>query len=175
MRAENILKFLEENKHISINKVEKDLNLPARTIRLDRSRDISQGNVDLIEEYLCINYDYDDNHTVLIDHSDNSEPAKEATITKKVYNVGRIPGFDDRLLRFQDPDNGLWKRINQWGMAKDEEGNPVIADRFKPINDDTQTDNIGTFYISKCGIKVYSAYNKPATINKVKTERKVAL
>ena len=72
------------------------------------------------------------------------------------YNVGRIPGFSDGLLRFQD-EVGFWKRVIDFGMVE-KEGKRILRDNFKPQSEERFTDKIGEFYIANNGLKIYEKF-----------------
>jgi len=98
--------------------------------------------------------------------SEDNLLSKSKPRKKLKYNDGRIPDWKDGILRFRDPDNGLWKRCIEWPVTykmedgkrvKDNKGNEIriIHSKWDADTGEIHTDDIGEFFIAKCGEKVY--------------------
>jgi len=164
-----LVEFLKENPHISIRKIERDLGLRQSTIRLTEEI-IPEKSIDKIREYLVEHYGFGE-----IVNLDGNMESKSQIIHK--YNVGRIPGFTDGLLRFQD-EVGLWKRVANFGMVEQLKDYPkkevkktkglsnaysvpnrkILKEGYKPQSEERFTDKIGEFYIANNGLKIYEKF-----------------
>lgn len=145
-----IVEFLKANTHISIRKIERDLELRQSSIRLTEGI-IPEKSVEKIREYLIEYFGFGP-----LEYLDGNLESKTQVVHR--YNVGRIPGFTDGLLRFQD-EIGLWKRVANFGMIE-KDGKKVLKDGFKPQGEECFTDKIGEFYIANNGLKIYEKFNK---------------
>ena len=149
-----LVEFLKTNPHISIRKIERDLGLRQSSIRLTEEI-IPEKSIGKIREYLVEHYGFGE-----IVETDGNLESKSQVVRK--YNVGRIPGFTDGLLRFQD-EIGFWKRVIDFGMVK-KDGVKILKDEYKPQNlfsyDEKFTDKIGEFYIANNGLKIYENFKK---------------
>lgn len=158
-----IVEFLKANPHISIREMERDLELRQSSINLYKGI-IPEKYLDKIREYLENHFGFGE----LVDKDGNLE-SKSQVVHK--YNVDRIPGFTDGLLRFQD-EVGLWKRVANFGMTEkkreDKElahchsvlNEKVLKDAYKPQGEERFTDKIGVFYIANNGLKIYEKFKK---------------
>jgi len=150
-----IVKFLRLNPHISIREMERDLGLSQASIRLADGI-LPKKHLGEIREYLENHFGFGE----IVDLDGNLE-SKTQVVHR--YNVGRIPGFDDGLLRFQD-EFGLWKRVMNFGMIEKKicETNhskvKVLKEDYKPQNEERFTDKIGEFYIANNGLKIYEKF-----------------
>lgn len=149
---ENVIKFLKDRVDIRIGPLEKELGLPNATIKLHKDY-ISPKHLDVIRDYLVKNYGYSDDVTVEAMSSDNGVDSPTQIV--KMYNVGRIPGFKDGKLRFQD-QMGLWRRVDNYGCDKD--GN--IKEEWKSASGELFEDEMGGFYIANNGRKIYVNYKQ---------------
>jgi len=155
-----VIEFLKENEHISVKKLETDLNIPFRTIRLDGSRSIPDKYLGQIEDYLRTNHSYTPDTVCLRQNEDNIDKPRTNERIVKMYNVDRIPSFNDNIYRFQDKNNGLWRRVEAWGYTTDKKTKlSVLKDTYEPQTDEILSDDIGEFYIANNGYKIYLSYN----------------
>jgi hypothetical protein len=150
--------FIKE-KGIKVIELEKELGLPFRSIKIS-DRGIPKKYLDKIVEYLKNKYGFDG----YLPNIEVDEPISVEIIIKKSWNKDFIPDYKDGIVRYQDPENGLWKRLSQWQtelkeVVDDKTGEVTkvrkIKDDFLPLTDEIFVDKIGGHYISKCGIKVY--------------------
>ena len=149
-----IVKFLKLNPHISIREMERDLELRQSTINLSKGF-IPERYLDKVREYLENHFGFGE----IVDLDGNLE-SKSQVVHR--WNVDRIPGFDDGLLRFQD-EVGLWKRVVNFGATEvfvGKVGTMVLKDSYKPQSEERFTDKIGEFYIANNGLKIYEKFNK---------------
>lgn len=146
--------FIKEN-GIKVTELEKELGLPFRSIKIS-DRGIPKKYLDKIVSYLEKEYGFDSyNKDAKVDEPDSSE-----IITKRVWNKDFIPDYKDGIVRYQDTENGIWKRLMQWQSKEivDEKTGEVrrgVKEPFLPLTDEIFTDKIGRYYISRSGIKVY--------------------
>jgi len=145
-----IVKFLKANPHISIREMERDLELRQSSVNLKKGV-IPEKSVEKVREYLENHFGFGE----IVDLDGNLE-SKSQVVRK--WNVGRIPGFSDGLLRFQD-EVGLWKRVVNFGMVE-KDGKKVLRDGYKPQSEERFTDKIGGFYIAINGMKIYEKFKK---------------
>jgi len=145
-----IVEFLKENPHISIRKMERDLRLRQSSIRLTEGI-IPEKYLEKIREYLIEYFGFGP-----LEYLDGNLESKSQVVHR--YNVGRIPGFTDGLLRFQD-EVGLWKRVMNFGMIE-KDGKKVLRDGYKSQGEERFTDKIGEFYIANNGFKIYEKFKK---------------
>ena len=131
----SILTFLQNHPEISIRKMEDDLNITHGSIRTDGSRPIPKKHEEKIGEYL-----------------------QQFGYRNKKYNEGRKPGFKDGIARFRDPENGLWKRYQDWCTRMDKTER-VPFKGFEPESGEELQDEIGTYYKTTNGTNVYVAFN----------------
>lgn len=166
----DLINFLQERPDIQIRTIERSLKLPNATIST-RNSYITPKHVEVIKKYLIKHFGYEENLKEAVENFDNfpavdknlSTPPDLSTPnpTLKMYNVGRIPGFQDNIHRFQDKQ-GLWRRITDNCMVTDKDKNTkVIKPTYQPQSDEILTDKIGSFYVANNGIKVYISY-KPS-------------
>jgi len=145
-----IVEFLRLNPHISIREMERDLGLRQSTINLSKGI-IPERYLNKVREYLENHFGFGE----IVDLNGNLE-SKTQVVHR--YNVDRIPGFTDGLLRFQD-EIGFWKRVADFGMVE-KDGKKVLKDSYKPQSEERFTDKIGEFYIANNGLKIYEKFNK---------------
>lgn len=78
-------------------------------------------------------------------------------MNKKIYNVGRIPGFDDGIWRYQC-DVGLWRRIEINGIGFRGGDMSVLPKMLQPVKDwdgVLEEDQVGSYYRSAGKVNVY--------------------
>lgn len=144
----NVLKFLKENEQISIREMSEHLNIPKGSINVSKSI-IPNKHLQPIKDFLIEFYSYDESAMSVIDNEDNdSEP-----VVIKQYNVGRIPSFDDTIMRYQD-SQGLWRRAEASCMAKGS-----LKEEWEPQTSEILKDPIGEFYVANNGNKMYLSYS----------------
>jgi len=152
---ERLVEFLRSRSDIKVSTIEKKLGLANATIKLGKGH-IVPKHVELIRGYLIKYYGYSENKVEEIKKEDNIPGDAKRVV--KVYNVGRIPGFTDGRLRFQD-SIGLWRRVEHYGYdkVKDERGKEVMVLRkeWEAQTGEMCEDERGRFYVANNGRKVY--------------------
>jgi len=140
-----VLEFLR-NKGITANSIEAALNLPNASISLSKDR-VSKKHLGIIVKYLEDEYGFTPDYK-----------GKPNVSSQRRWMDGWQFGASDNEERFRDPDNGLWKRVKDYGMAKDKDGRLSLKDGFKAVDGEAHQDNTGEYYIAKNGLKVYYKY-----------------
>jgi hypothetical protein len=139
--------FIKE-KSVNLSEMERELNLPSKSLRTDRT--LPKKHLPVIIQYLKEKYGYG---SVEITEVDKPE---EKSVLQKVWNKNFIPNWHDGIVRYQDPENGLWKRLMAWqSHVVKETGEIKLNDEFLPASQEVFTDKLGRFYVAKNGIKVY--------------------
>lgn len=146
---DSIVEFLKTRSDIKIASLEKELGLPNASIKLSKDY-IAPKHEEAIRDYLIKHYGYSEDVVEEIKKEDN---VGSITQIVKKYNVGRIPNFTDKKLRFQD-DIGLWRRVENYGCDKD--GN--IKPEWTTASGEVFEDELGGFYIANNGRKIYVTY-----------------
>jgi hypothetical protein len=148
-----------KEKEINISDLERKLKLPSGSIRIT-GRGVPAKHIDKVTGLLVKEYGYNSEFNL----EEVDKPVSCEIVEKRVWNKNFIPDYKDGIVRYQDPENGLWKRLSQWQTelkeVTDEKTGEVtkvrkIKEDFLPLTDEIFTDKIGRYYISKCGIKVY--------------------
>lgn len=146
----NSIELYIKEKEINISDLERKLSLPSGSIRIT-GRGIPEKHLDKVKELLIKDYEFN-GKIIEVD-----KPEISQVVTKRVYNVGRIPDWHDNKPRYRDPDNGLWKRLKDWQQWADKETGEIKTNEgFIPISTEILTDEIGEHYITRNGTKVYS-------------------
>lgn len=155
--------FIKE-KGVNISKMEKELGLPAKTIRPERG--LPKKHLRIILEYLNLKYGYsDENYGEEVDVPLTKKPEK---VIVRVWNKNFVPKYADGIVRYQDPENGLWKRLDAWQRTKHTnkdtgEITVKLNPEFEPRDGKVLSDQIGRYYVAKNGIKVYK-FDKPISV-----------
>ena len=154
--------FIKE-KGIKINEIEEKLGLPRRSIQFTGGRGIPKKHLSIVIKYLVENHGYDGENSLSEVDKPVGKPEKEIKINHR-WNKNFKPSYTDGIIRYQDPENGLWRRL--WDFqsyikkSKDDEGNEIktrkIKKEFLPGTGDILKDDIGEYYLARNGIRVYS-------------------
>lgn len=82
---------------------------------------------------------------------------KEVKGEKRVWNKNFVPKYADGIARYQDPEDGLWKRLDSWQRhVVKETGENKLNPEFMPQDmKEVLTDKIGRYYVAKNGVRVY--------------------
>jgi hypothetical protein len=156
--------FIKE-KNIKISEIEVKLNLPRRSIQFTGKRGIPTKYIEGVTNLLVSEYGYIDENSQSEVDIPVGNPIKEINVTYR-WNKDFVPIWEDGIVRYQDPENGLWRRLldYQGYPEKDENGNKTgrrkIREEFLPSTRDVFVDDIGEHYIANNGIKVYSFKKK---------------
>lgn len=147
----NKLELYIKEKEINISDLERKLKLPSGSIRIT-GRGIPSKHIESMTKLLKSEYGFNSDLEVKqeVDIPDGKP------IVQKIWNKNFIPDYHDGILRYQDPENGLWKRLLGWqSHVVKETGEVKVNEEFLPASKEIFTDKLGRFYVAKNGIKVY--------------------
>lgn len=156
--------FIKE-RNIKISEIESKLNLPKRSIQFTGKRGIPSKYIEDVTNLLVSSYGYIDENSEAEVDIPFGNPEKEIKINYR-WNKNFVPKWEDGIVRYQDPENGLWRRLLEYQGydEKDENGKKTgrrkIKDAYLPDTGEVLVDEIGEYYLAKNGIKVYSFKSK---------------
>ena len=144
----NKLELFIKEKQVNVSEMERKLGLPHKSLKMGRG--IPRRHVEKIEQYLVENYEYGGEGAL-----DEADPPGGDPVVQRRWNKDFVPGYKDGILRYQDPDNGLWKRLYSWQswVVKDT-GEVKMNEGFLPAGEEL-SDKFGKYYMAKNGIKIY--------------------
>lgn len=146
----NTIKLFMKEKQVNLLEMERALGIPYKSVRLDR--EIPKKYLDVIVGYLKTSYGYTEN----ILAKEQADVPEGIPIMQKVWNKNFIPRYKDGILRYQDQDSGLWKRLMSWqSFIEKETGEVKINSKFLPATKEVFEDKLGRFYVAVNGIKIY--------------------
>jgi hypothetical protein len=163
--------FIKERR-IKIKDIEEELGIPRRSIQMTKGRGIPDKYISIVTELLVSKYGYvDDNSLADVDIPEKF-PEKVVKINYR-WNKNFVPKYTDGIIRYQDPENGLWRRLWEYQSyiekSKDDNGKEIktrkIRKEFLPETGEVLRDKIGEYYIARNGIKVYSFKGDLGKIN----------
>ena len=138
--------FIKE-RGINLLEMERVLNLPLKSLRTDRV--LPKKHLPAIIQFLK------ENHGFSVEIAEADIPEGKPVL-QKVWNKNFIPKWKDGIVRYQDPENGLWKRLMTWqSYVVKETGEVKLSDGFLPASKEIFTDKLGRFYMAVNGVKVY--------------------
>jgi hypothetical protein len=90
----------------------------------------------------------------------DSPEGKPEKVVKRMWNKNFIPKYKDGIIRYQDPENGLWKRLNDWQRKEFTNKDTGVVEMklspgFMPVSAEIFEDKIGRYYVAVNGMKVY--------------------
>lgn len=162
--------FIKENR-IKISEIENSLGLSKKSLKLT-DRGIPKKHLEEVIKYLEKNYGYEDNLSESEVDVPIMKPEKVVKINYR-WNKNFVPKYTDGIIRYQDPENGLWRRLWEYQSyvekSKDDNGKEIktrkIRKEFLPETGEVLRDKIGEYYIARNGIKVYSFKGDLGKIN----------
>lgn len=156
--------FIKE-RNIKISEIERELNLPNRSIQFTGKRGIPSKYIEDVTNLLVSSYGYIDENSESEVDIPFGKPEKEIKINYR-WNRGFVPNYEDGILRYQDPENGLWRRLLDYQGYEEKDangkktGNRNVKDAYLPKTGELLLDEIGEYYLAKNGIRVYSFKKK---------------
>ena len=164
----NKLELFIKEKKILASEIEKAVGLSPRSLKLEKG--LPRKHIGVIVAYLKERFGYEiDNPEVEADEPEG----KPEKVVQRRWNLHFIPKYADGILRYQDPENGLFKRLWDWQYNIEEsvkgfdkngekiiERKKKIKEQFLPASQDVFTDKFGRYYVAVNGIKVYK-FDKP--------------
>jgi hypothetical protein len=163
--------FIKERR-IKIKDIEEELGIPRRSIQMTKGRGIPDKYIGIVTELLVSKHGYIDENSLAEVDIPEKTPEKKIKINYR-WNKNFVPKYTDGIIRYQDPENGLWRRLLVYQSyvekSKDENGKEIktrkIRKEFLPETGEVLRDKIGEYYIARNGIKVYSFKGDLGKIN----------
>lgn len=143
--------FIKE-KNVPITKIESDLELPKRSIQLNRG--IPKKYIELIEEYLerIYGYTYED---IPIKSEYKVDIPEGKPEQMRVWNKNFKPDYKDGIERFQSKD-GLWRRYKDTVVSVNKETGEVKTSKgYERATDQEYEGEFGMYWLCVNGTKVY--------------------